>query len=310
MVFGFFKSGVEKLKKALSTTRSFFASRIATLFSRGKLDEETLDQLEQTFYEADLGVETATELTKKIQNAFAKNPKLTSEELLQIVRSDLEALLLENQTPVDEAIRQKPKVVLIIGVNGNGKTTTIAKLAKRYKDAGKQVMLAAADTFRAAAIEQLTLWAERLSIPIVKGAPGGDPAAVAFDAIASAKAKGVDVLLIDTAGRLHTKTSLMQELAKIRAICQKSLEGAPHETYLILDANTGQNGIDQAKTFHETLPLTGLILTKLDSTAKGGIVIRIHQNLKVPISYVGLGEGIDDLQPFDPKAFISALFDS
>ena len=206
------------------------------------------------------------------------------------------------------ALTHSPTVILIVGVNGNGKTTSVAKLAKLFKSQGKSVLLAATDTFRAAGMEQLETWGKKLEIDVVKGLPKSDPAAVAFDAITAAKARGVDVLLIDTAGRLHTKTHLMQELEKVRRTLGKVLPGSPHETWLVLDATTGQNAVDQAKIFHEFTPLTGLVLTKLDGSAKGGIVFHIHQVLHAPIRFVGVGEGEDDLLPFDPESFVNALF--
>jgi fused signal recognition particle receptor len=248
-------------------------------------------------------------LTNRVREHFKKNPGATSEQLLQEIRQtllkDLQKDAVDDRTEVS---RGYPHVILVVGVNGNGKTTSVAKLAYRYKENGKKVVIAAADTFRAAAVEQLAAWANLLKIEIVKGHSKSDPAAVVFDAISAAKARQADVVIIDTAGRLHTKTPLMQELEKIRRVCCKVDAEFPQETLLVLDATTGQNALDQAKTFHQFTPLTGLILTKLDGTAKGGIVLAIHQKLNLPIRFIGVGEELKDLQPFDPKAFIEALF--
>ncbi len=230
---------------------------------------------------------------------------MTSEELVDVIRQEL----LKNMQIPSHITEGSPHVILVVGVNGNGKTTSIAKMAHRYQEAGKKVVLGAADTFRAAAIEQLEMWAHRLKVDIVKGHPNSDPSAVAFDAVAAGKARNADVVIIDTAGRLHTKIPLMQELEKIRRSCRKVVPDAPHETLLVLDATTGQNAIDQAQTFHKFTPLTGLVLTKLDGTAKGGTVLAIQKKLALPIKFIGVGEGAEDLQPFDAKAFIDAMFE-
>ncbi len=300
---------IKKSNKLYLKPDRFLGNKIRTLFSK-KLDEATLEELEKIFYEADLGVALSLELTDKIREIHQQHPELDGEGLLQEVRKQLLALLT-TQSPALVTIppEEGPLVILIVGVNGNGKTTSIAKIAKRYQDEGKKVLLAAADTFRAAAMEQLDIWAQRLGAEIVKGASKSDPAAIAFDAITASKARGADVVLIDTAGRLHTKTHLMQELEKIRRACKKASSTAPHEVLLVLDATTGQNAIDQAKTFHKHTPITGLVLTKLDGTAKGGIVISIQKQLKIPVKFIGVGEGIDDLEPFDAVSFVSALLD-
>lgn len=310
MIFKFLKSSFNKVKQALSKTRSFLGDKIRALF-QGKLDEETLEKLEQLFYEADLGVQTAQELTEKVRQIHQKNPSLKGDDLLNAIKNELIQVI--NRCHSDKQITTQvtsPHVILIIGVNGNGKTTSVAKLAKRYIDNNQKVLIAAADTFRAAAIEQLDIWAQRLKIDIVKGSAKSDPAAVTFDAVTAAKARGNDVVIIDTAGRLHTKTHLMQELEKIKRSCHKVIPGSPHEILLVLDATTGQNGIDQAKTFHQFTPITGIILSKLDGTAKGGIVISIQRQLGIPIKFIGVGEGPDDLEPFDAEMFVNALFDS
>lgn len=305
MVFRFLKAGFDKIRSALSKTRAFLGQKLRSLFTT--IDLSTIDQLEQILYEADLGVKTASDLTEKVKNYFLKHPKATSEELITFMQEEL-ATLFQDSAPTP-SLHASPHVILIVGVNGNGKTTSIAKLAKLFKEQGKKPLVAAADTFRAAAIDQLDLWAKRIGIEIVKGAPKSDPAAVAFDALTAAKSRQNDIVLIDTAGRLHTKTHLMQELEKVKRICQKVIPDAPHDIWLVIDATTGQNGLEQAKTFHQFTPLTGLILTKLDGTAKGGILLRIQQELKLPIYYIGVGEGEEDLIPFESSQYIKALFE-
>lgn len=310
MVFKFLKSSFEGIKNALTKTGSLIGNKLRTLFG-GPINEGTLEQLEQLLYEADLGVQYAQELTALVRESLKQDPSLNSEALIQKIRDEiLKSIHHINHTPV-AAISQEqtPHIILVIGVNGNGKTTSVAKLAHRYKAESKKVLIAAADTFRAAAIEQLSIWAQRLEIDIVKGHSKCDPAAVTFDAVTAGKARGADVVIVDTAGRLHTKIPLMQELEKIRRSCSKIIPSAPHETLLVLDATTGQNAIDQAKTFHKFTPITGLILTKLDGTAKGGIVLAIQKQLGIPVKFIGIGEGLEDLQPFDPNIFVSALLE-
>ncbi|MCB1113450.1 MAG: signal recognition particle-docking protein FtsY [Chlamydiia bacterium] len=305
MVFRLLKAGYQKVKNALQKSRSLLGDKIRTLFS-GPVDEAKIEALEEILYEADLGVKIATELSEKIRKTLRKNPETSSEALIEVLKEDL---LSRIQLEKNEIELATPHVILVVGVNGNGKTTSCAKLAKKYQDQGLQVIFGAADTYRAAAQEQLELWSQRLQIPIVKGKPKSDPSAVAFDTLESTKAKGLKVAIIDTAGRLHTKIDLMRELEKIKRACNKVLPGAPHETLLVLDATVGQNALDQAKVFSEFTPISGLILTKLDGTAKGGIVIRIAEELKVPVKFIGVGEGIDDLEPFDPIYFVKSLFD-
>ncbi|KAF3361619.1 Signal recognition particle receptor FtsY [Chlamydiales bacterium STE3] len=307
MALGFLKSSYEKVKNALSTTRSLLSIKLRALF-KGELNEEALEELEQILFEADLGVSLSTELTKKLKEHLANHPNDKTEDLLKFLKNILVAELLPPQDPllVEKNI---PHVILIIGVNGNGKTTTAAKIAKYYLDSGKTPIFGAADTFRAAAADQLELWASKLGISIVKGLPKSDPASVAFDTLSAAIARHADVVLIDTAGRLHTKIPLMQELEKIRRSCNKALPGSPHETLLVLDATTGQNAIDQAKTFTKYTPISGLVLTKLDGTAKGGMAIAIQRELKIPIKFIGIGEGMEDLLPFDPNNFVNSLLD-
>lgn len=309
MILKFIKGSYAKLKKALSKTSAMLGHKLKVLFAK-PLDEETLEQLERTLYEADLGVKMANELTQKIRDLHIRLPDSTPDELLKEIQRDIVAMM-KVKTPLERKnTTTHPHVILVVGVNGNGKTTSVAKLAKLYQSQNKKVLLAAADTFRAAAMDQLERWAQKIGLEIVKGAPKSDPAAVAFDAVTAAKARDADVLIIDTAGRLHTKTNLMQELEKIKRSCHKVLPDSPHEILLVLDATTGQNAIDQASIFHKHTPITGLILTKLDGTAKGGIVLGIQQQLGIPIQYIGFGESVDDFQEFDVETFVHALFES
>lgn len=279
-----------------------FANRLLSLFQR-KVDGEMLDDCERLFFEADLGSDIASSLTEKAKSLLRKEIK-GEEMLLELENALLKLLPLE---PPPFTIKHKPHVVFVIGINGCGKTTTSAKLAHLFSS-NHQVMLAAADTFRSAAIDQLSQWAERLHIDIVKGQPGGDPAAVCFDAISAAIHRGTDLLIIDTAGRLHTRDDLLKELTKMRSVANKVLPGAPHDSFLVLDATIGQNCIIQAETFHKAIPLTGLILTKMDGTAKGGAILNIQRKLNLPITYLGTGEKAEDLVPFDTREFVSALF--
>lgn len=307
MVLKFLKSSYDKVKNALSKTRSALGSKLRSLFS-GKIDEETLEKLEQLFYEADLGIQASMELTEKVKAIYRKNPDLDAEGLIQEIKREVEQSL--SQISAEMIVSQEaPTVVLVVGVNGNGKTTTVAKLAKRYQDAGKKVLIAAADTFRAAAIAQLEVWTDRIGCDLVKGAPNSDAAAVAFDAMTAAKSRDVDIVLIDTAGRLHTRKDLMQELEKIKRACNKVMPGSPHETLLVLDSTVGQNAIDQAKIFNDYTPISGLCLTKLDGTAKGGVIINIQKQLGIPVKFIGVGETLNDLEPFNSAHFAQALFD-
>jgi fused signal recognition particle receptor len=306
MVLKFIKASYANVKKVLAKTGSLIGDKLRNLL-HGPIDESMLDQLEQLLYEADLGAEYARELTNKIRQQLKKDPSITSAVLIGDIRNEI---LHHLQNPVDhDNHTATPHVILIVGVNGNGKTTSIAKLAHHYHKANKKVILGAADTFRAAAIEQLEIWAHRLNIDIVKGNPKSDPASVVFDAVSAGVSRHADIVLIDTAGRLHTKIPLMQELEKIKRSCKKASPTAPHETLLVLDATTGQNAVDQAQTFHQFTPITGLILTKLDGTAKGGAALAIQRNLGIPIRFIGVGEGLEDLQPFDAEAFVDALLE-
>jgi len=282
------------------------------VMGRSRVDDQVLDDIEEALVASDVGVDTTLRIIERLEDRVQKDKYMNTEELNKYLREEIEALLLENKV-TNEVIpfdfSKKPYVVLVVGVNGTGKTTTIGKLAAQLKKAGKQVMLGAADTFRAAAIEQLTIWSERSQVPIVKQAMGSDPAAVAYDSLASAISRDMDVLLIDTAGRLHNKVNLMNELAKIKKVLQKLIPDAPHEVLLVLDGSTGQNAYQQAREFSKATDVTALAVTKLDGTAKGGVVIGISDMLQVPVKFIGLGEGIDDLQVFDKKSFVATLFE-
>ncbi len=301
------------LIKGLEKTRKGLFSRLArAVTGRSRVDDQVLDQLEEALIASDVGVDTTLRIIDRIEERVRRDKYVNTEELNLYLREEIEALLLENKAtnqvmPFD--FSKKPFVILVVGVNGVGKTTTIGKLAAQLKAAGLKVMLGAADTFRAAAIEQLTIWSERSGAPIVKQAMGSDPAAVAYDSLASAISRDMDVLLIDTAGRLHNKVNLMNELSKIRKVLQKLIPDAPHEVLLVLDGSTGQNAYQQASEFSKATDVTALAVTKLDGTAKGGVVIGISDMLQIPVKFIGLGEGIDDLQVFDKKAFVATLFE-
>lgn len=298
-----------KIKEGLAKTRSVVGGALRRLIGKGRtIDQAFLNQLEDTLLQADIGVTKTEEIIAELKLKYKAGELAPGEELIDLLKRSLRA---ELQAPVEQELAwatSGPTIVLIVGVNGAGKTTTIAKLAKRYKDQGKQVLIAAGDTYRAAAIEQLSIWAERAGVDIIKTHDGGDAAAVVFDAVAAAEARKADLVLIDTAGRLHNKEHLMRELEKIRRVIQKRLPTAPHETLLVLDATAGQNAIQQAKVFGAVMGVTGLVLTKLDGTAKGGVTITIRRELKLPVRFIGVGEQIEDLQPFDPDAFIEAIF--
>ncbi|HZK24927.1 MAG TPA: signal recognition particle-docking protein FtsY [Oscillospiraceae bacterium] len=295
-----------RLKAGLQKTRSNILGRLGDLFSRNHFDDEFYEELEEILIGADVGVETTLEVVENLR-AQVKAAKATeAEQVMDILKKLLLELLGSTTIPLQMA-PEKPTVILVLGVNGVGKTTTIGKLAASFYAQDKKVLLAAGDTFRAAAIEQLEVWASRAHSEVVKHQQGADPSAVLFDSVNAAKARDCDVLLCDTAGRLHNKTNLMEELKKVRRVIEKALPGAPHEILLVLDATTGQNALAQAKVFNEVTPLTGVVLTKLDGTAKGGIVIAIARELKVPVKFVGVGEGIEDLQPFDPADYVEGL---
>ncbi len=295
-----------RLKSGLAKTRQTLSSGIDKLFSGRKvIDADLLEDLEELLIASDLGVQTATELVGRIAKSPARNGDPTQLKLL--LREEILAIF-QKEPKNDTSLSAGPRVIMVVGVNGVGKTTTIGKLAAQETAAGKKVLIAAADTFRAAAIEQLAIWSERAQAEIVHHKEGADPAAVTFDALEAAMARHMDVVLIDTAGRLHTRVNLMEELKKIKRIISKKIPGAPHETLLVLDATTGQNALSQAKMFHEALDITALAITKLDGTAKGGIVVSICNTLNIPLKYIGVGENIEDLQKFHPKQFVDALF--
>ncbi len=301
----------DKVKDGLARTRSAMADGIAAVLPLGgRIDEEAIDDIEAILIQADMGVDTATEVIDELRQQARSERLNGAEDVIALLKSQLtEAVAGGEALPLEGTLPGSPFVILVVGVNGVGKTTTVGKLAKRYSDAGHQVLVAACDTFRAAAIPQLEVWAERAGVDIVRTQQGGDPAAVAFDALAAAKARGVDVLLVDTAGRLHNKVNLMEELKKIRRSLAKQDAQAPHETLLVLDTTTGQNTLSQARQFNEVTELNGLVLTKLDGTAKGGIAVALKRELGVPVKMIGVGEGLDDLQPFDGEMFVEALFD-
>jgi len=303
----------EKLDEGLDKTRSSFFGKIDRMI-RGKdtVDAEVLDELEEILVTSDVGVDTTLDIIDHLEERVAEDQYVSTKELNALIRDEIAKLMLEqgDERPADfdAPLPNKPHVIMVVGVNGVGKTTTIGKMAHRYKQAGKKVVVGAADTFRAAAIEQLEIWADRADVPIIKQQHGSDPAAVAFDTIEAAEARDADVVLIDTAGRLHTKGGLMDELAKMKRVMGKKIETAPHEVLLVLDASTGQNALRQAEEFTESVDVTGLALTKLDGTAKGGVVIGVSHQFGVPVKYIGVGEGIDDLQVFDRKGFVEGLF--
>jgi len=296
-------SFIKKIFSPFTKMKSKLGQKIRALFSK-EIDEASYAHLEQLLYEADLGPTIAAELVNKLRAHMRKDPN--PETILPFLKEELQKFFV----PSPPVFLRSPHIVLMVGVNGSGKTTTLAKLANHYHKLGKQVLIAAGDTFRAAALEQLETWAKRCHAALIKSQTHSDPAAVAFDAIAAALARKSDIVLIDTAGRLQTKTDLMQELSKVRRICERQMPGSPHETLLVLDATTGQNALDQARIFHQFTPITGIVLTKLDGSAKGGIAIPIQKELKIPILWVGLGEGQEDLVPFDMNNYLDALLES
>ncbi len=312
---GFFdKFKFSRLKEGLSKTRENIIGKVQRLItSKSKIDDELLNNLEEILILGDVGFSATHKIIESIKVRVKQERYENSTELDRLLREEIQKMLLNGNgsdgTPFVISHTQKPHVIMIVGVNGVGKTTTIGKLAHNYKTAGKKVLIAAADTFRAAANEQLEIWAKRAGVDIVQQAHGADPAAVAYDSLKSAIANNVDVMIIDTAGRLHTKINLMEELKKIKRVLQKLIPEAPHEIFLVLDATTGQNAIQQAKQFTSAVGITGLVLTKLDGTAKGGVVIAVSQELNIPVKFIGVGETIEDLQPFDKNAFVNALFE-
>ncbi|GAB4371165.1 MAG: signal recognition particle-docking protein FtsY [Calditrichia bacterium] len=299
---------LKKFKDGLSKTREQVFGQIQqVIFSARKIDDELLEEIEDLLISGDVGVETTAEIIRRIQERARKQKLENSEQLYELLKTVI-AEMFVRPSGVDSMDQHRPYVILVVGVNGTGKTTSIAKMAWRFKEEGKTVLLVAADTFRAAAIEQLQIWAERAGVDLIKHQSGADPGAVVFDALQAARSRQKDVVIIDTAGRLHTKVNLMEELKKIRRVIQKVIPEAPHQTLLVLDATTGQNALNQARQFIEAVGVNGIILSKLDGTAKGGAVIAISRQLNLPVMYVGLGEQMDDLQPFDPRLFVEGLF--
>ena len=313
-IFGFFsKNKKETLDKGLEKTKqNVFSKLTRAIAGKSKVDEEVLDNLEEILISSDVGVDTTLKIIERIEERIARDKYVSTSELNGILKDEIASLLTENNSfdsdSWDLPSDHKPYVILVVGVNGVGKTTTIGKLAYQFKKAGKKVYLGAADTFRAAAVEQISIWGERVGVPVVKQQMGSDPASVAFDTLSSAKANEADVVLIDTAGRLHNKVGLMNELKKIKDVMKKVFPTAPDEVLLVLDGSTGQNAFEQARQFSQVTQITSIAVTKLDGTAKGGVVIGISDQLKVPVKYIGLGEGIENLQLFNKKQFVESLF--
>ena len=315
-LFDFFsRSKKESLDQGLETTKQSFFSKIArAIVGKSKVDDEVLDNLEEILISSDVGVETTLKIIDRIQARVSRDKVLGTDELNQVLREEIMALLEENNSnqngrlEINAPSDGNPYVIMVVGVNGVGKTTTIGKLAYQFKKSGKKVVLGAADTFRAAAVDQLIIWSQRVDVPIVQQGMGADPASVAFDTLHSAKSQNADVVIIDTAGRLHNKVNLMNELSKIKRVMEKVVPGAPHEILLVLDGSTGQNAFEQAKQFSQTTDINALAVTKLDGTAKGGVIIGISDQMKIPVKYIGVGEKMEDLQLFDRKEFVDSLF--
>ena len=302
------KSWRERLFSGLARTRAQIGGKLKGIFARGKVDDELLDELETLLLTSDVGVEATQHVLTELKSR-AKREKLETPEAIQRAMSDiLYALLAPLEVPL-KTDTHKPFVIMVAGVNGAGKTTSIGKLAKYFQANGQKVLLAAGDTFRAAATEQLEIWGQRTGVPVVRGKENGDPSSVIFEGVKRAQAEGYDILIADTAGRLHTKANLMEELQKVRRVTDKAMPGAPHETFLVLDSTNGQNAIHQAQMFKDAMGLTGIVLTKLDGTAKGGVILGICDELKIPVRYIGIGEKVEDLREFDPEEFVAALYE-
>ena len=313
-LFDFFsKPRKETLDKGLEKTKTSFLSKLArTIIGKSKVDEEVLDELEEVLISSDVGVETTLKIIEKIESRVKKDKVLGTDELQNILKEEIAKLLEENDSDYISTshhdIEKEPYVIMVVGVNGVGKTTTIGKLAHQFKAANKKVILGASDTFRAAAVDQLIIWSERVGVPIIQQGMGADPASVAFDTLQSAKAQNADVVIIDTAGRLHNKVNLMNELSKIKNVMKKVIPTAPHEILLVIDGSTGQNAFEQAKQFSQATDINALAVTKLDGTAKGGVIIGISDQMQIPVKYIGVGEQMEDLQLFDKKSFVDSLF--
>lgn len=305
----FSKQDQQKLEAGLALTKKSFLSRLGTaVVGKTKIDDDFLDELESILIQSDVGVATTLKIIDALEARTAKEKFLGLEELVKMLREEISKLLVDKATKETLPEAKGPQVVMVVGVNGVGKTTTIGKLAHQLKAQGKSVMLGAADTFRAGAIDQLQIWADRVEVPLIRQEMGSDPASVAFDTLQAATAKGVDVVLIDTAGRLHNKVNLMNELSKVKRVMSKVIPEAPHEVLLVLDGSTGQNAFEQAKQFTAATEVTSLAITKLDGTAKGGVLLGISDQFQIPVKYIGVGEGIEDLQDFDPQHYIQTLF--
>jgi fused signal recognition particle receptor len=313
-LFGSFnRAKKERLDEGLAKTKESVLKKLTrVVVGKSKVDDDVLDELEEVLISSDVGVSTTLKIIERIQKRTARDKFINAQELDTILKEEITALLSENNSneigDFDLPADKKPYVIMVVGVNGVGKTTTIGKLAHKFKSAGKSVILGAGDTFRAAAIDQLEIWAQRVGVPLIKQKMGSDPASVAFDTLTSAKSSGADVVIIDTAGRLHNKVNLMNELSKVKNVMKKVVPDAPHEILLILDGSTGQNAFEQAKQFTLATEVNALAITKLDGTAKGGVVIGVSDQFKVPVKYIGIGEGMDDLQPFVREAFVESLF--
>lgn len=315
-LFGLFsKEKKKKLDEGLEKSKTTFLSKLTrTVVGKSKVDADVLDDLEEVLISSDVGVNTTLKIIERIEERVAKDKYVSTDELNGILKAEIASLLKENTTGVTDNFEfpkhpnNDPHVIMVVGVNGVGKTTTIGKLANQFKNQGKKVVLGAADTFRAAAVDQLIIWSERVGVPIVQQGMNADPASVAFDTLQSAKAQGADVAIIDTAGRLHNKVNLMNELSKIKRVMEKVIPGAPHEILLVLDGSTGQNAYEQAKQFSLATDINALAVTKLDGTAKGGVVIGISDQMQIPVKYIGVGEGIEDLQVFNKQAFVDSFF--
>ncbi|MBL1217309.1 MAG: signal recognition particle-docking protein FtsY [Planctomycetes bacterium] len=304
---GLFKSTFDVIRKGLTRTRETFAGGLRSLLAGRALSNDVIDELEAALIQADVGVQTSVRLIEHLREEFKEGRIKKGDEVLEFLKNELKSYWPEADRRINLA-EKKPTVILVAGINGSGKTTSVAKIAKNLRDGGQTVLLAAADTFRAGAVHQLTIWAERLGVEIIRGQQNADPAAVAFDACEAALARGVDVLLIDTAGRLHTQHPLMRQLIKIRDVVARKIPGAPHEVLLVLDATTGQNAIEQARQFSQAVDVTGIFLAKLDGTAKGGIVVAIRDAVDIPVKLIGIGETPDDVEPFNPETFVDSMF--
>ncbi len=304
------KNLFQKLKRGLFMTHTEIIEKVReSMIPDLPIDKNAIDGLEEGLLGADVGAELTASIVDRLTARIRDEKITTMDRLSQVIREEIRALIPQREAGSIDISGAKPFVILVVGVNGTGKTTTIAKLAQRWKNEGKSVLLGAADTFRAAAIEQLQMWADGIGVPMIKHKAGSDPAAVAHDTITAARSRGVDVVLIDTAGRLHNKSHLMQELSKVRRVIEKEMPGAPHETLLVLDGTTGQNGVNQAEAFLEAAGVTGMVVTKLDGTAKGGVILSIMRQFDIPVKFIGVGEASDDLIPFDPQAYVDTLFE-